>query len=134
MRRAVCTAHRMPHAAHRTPRAAHRTPWQACLAAGREYDAAGQGMNGASNAPDHDNDFNVEQITSFYKVLQESGYHTMVTGRDDLTKRTGPGIDGSYHQHELGFSDQERCAGSVDVTWGECGGDDGGAAPCRGPV
>eukprot|EP00039_Didymoeca_costata_P008771 m.116158 g.116158 ORF g.116158 m.116158 type:complete len:216 (-) comp14225_c0_seq9:1659-2306(-) len=94
-------------------------PSRACLAAGREYDAAGQGQNGASVAPSNDNDFDVEEIKTFYKAIQEAGYWTMITGRDDLTKRTGPGLNGSYHAEALGFSDQERCAGSVDVTWGE---------------
>ena len=57
----------------------------------------------------------------------------MITGRDDLTKRTGPGLDGLYHTQKLGFNDSARCAGSVDVTWGECGNADNGAAPCAGP-
>lgn len=49
-----------------------------------------QGMNGASRASD--NDFDVEDIKAFYLVLQEAGYWTMVTGRDDLTKKSGPPI------------------------------------------
>lgn len=105
-------------------------PSRACLASGREYDYAGQPTNGASSAKD--NDFNVAKIPTFMQALQRAGYWTAVTGRDDLTKRSGPGLDGAYHTAELGFNDSARCAGSVDVTWGECGGADGGAAPCAG--
>ena len=105
-------------------------PSRACLAAGREYDEAGQPSNTWSmRTPD--NDFDVT-IPTFYDALRSAGVHTAVAGRDDLTKRSGPGLDGSYHAHELGFSAQRRCAGSVDVTWGECAGVDGGAAPCAG--
>lgn len=107
-------------------------PSRACLASGREYDPAGQGGNGASVAPSRDGDFDVEQIPTFYQELQRQGYYTMVTGRDDLTKRTGPGLDGQFHTAALGFNDSARCGGSVDVTWGECGGADNGAAPCAG--
>ena len=71
-------------------------------------------------------------MPTFYQELQRQGYWTMVTGRDDLTKRTGPGLRGDFHTAELGFNDSARCGGSVDVTWGECGGADNGAAPCAG--
>lgn len=104
-------------------------PSRACLAAGREYDAAGQGSNGQSSA--HDEDFDIEKIPSFYQVLQQNGYWTMITGRDDLTKHTGPGLNGSYHTTMLGFNDSVRCAGSVDVTWGECRGEIANT-PCSG--
>ena len=107
-------------------------PSRACLASGREYDPAGQGGNGASVAPTRDGDFDVEEMSTFYQQLQRQGYWTMVTGRDDLTKRTGPGLRGDFHTAELGFNDSARCGGSVDVTWGECGGADNGAAPCAG--
>ena len=107
-------------------------PSRACLASGREYDPAGQGGNGASVAPTRDGDFDVEEMPTFYQQLQRQGYWTMVTGRDDLTKRTGPGLRGDFHTAELGFNDSARCGGSVDVTWGECGGADNGAAPCAG--
>ena len=49
-------------------------PSRACLASGREYDPAGQGGNGASIAPTHDGDFDVEQIPTFYQQLQKQGY------------------------------------------------------------
>ena len=59
-----------------------------------------------------------ENVTTFYKVLRDkAGYHTMVTGRDDLDKSSGgPGVDGMKHTDELGFSDSVRCDGSTDVT------------------
>ena len=107
-------------------------PSRACLASGREYDTAGQGENGESVAPSRDGTFDVAQIPTFYQALQQAGYWTMVTGRDDLTKRTGPGLHGQYHTQALGFNDSARCGGSVDATWGECSGEDNGAAPCAG--
>ena len=107
-------------------------PSRACLASGREYDPAGQGENGVSVAPTKDGDFDVEEIPTLYQALQAAGYWTMVTGRDDLTKRTGPGLRGDFHTAALGFNDSARCGGSVDVTWGECGGADNGASPCAG--
>jgi hypothetical protein len=65
------------------------------------------------------NDFDAN-VTTFYKILRDTaGYHTMVTGRDDLDKSSGgPGIDGMKHTDELGFSDSVRCDGSTDVTSG----------------
>lgn len=107
-------------------------PSRACLASGREYDPAGQGSNGNSVAPIRDGTFDVGEIATFYQALQRQGYWTMVTGRDDLTKRTGPGLHGQYHTAALGFNDSARCGGSVDATWGECGGTDNGAVPCAG--
>ena len=97
-------------------------PSRACLASGREYDYAGQGENAASISPLKDQDFDVVEMPTFYQALQRAGVWTMVTGRDDLTKKTGPGLTGMYHTAELGFNDSARCAGSVDVTWGECRG------------
>lgn len=63
------------------------------------------------------NDFDAN-VTTFYKVLRDrAGYHTMVTGRDDLDKSSGgPGPDGMKHTDKLGFSDSVRCDGSTDVT------------------
>ncbi len=59
-----------------------------------------------------------ENVTTFYKVLRDTaGYHTMITGRDDLDKSSGgPGVDGMKHTDKLGFSDSVRCDGSTDVT------------------
>ena len=87
-------------------------PSRACLASGRQYDHNSVPMN-------FHNDFNPD-IPTFYKVLRDgAGYHTMVTGRDDLDKSSGgPGPDGMKHTDELGFSDSVRCDGSTDVTSG----------------
>ena len=56
------------------------------------------------------------------QALQDAGYWTMTTGKDDLTKKTQLGYEvgadsstGAYHQAELGFSDGERFSGKEDV-------------------
>eukprot|EP00040_Diaphanoeca_grandis_P026766 m.150354 g.150354 ORF g.150354 m.150354 type:complete len:548 (+) comp30723_c0_seq4:224-1867(+) len=86
-------------------------PSRACLASGRDYDHQGLPMN-------FHNDYNTS-IPTFYSVLRANGYHTMVTGRDDLDKSSGgPGLNGSFHTDVLGFSDAIRCDGSTDVTHG----------------
>eukprot|EP01061_Rhynchopus_euleeides_P034807 TRINITY_DN5873_c2_g1_i1.p1 TRINITY_DN5873_c2_g1~~TRINITY_DN5873_c2_g1_i1.p1 ORF type:complete len:513 (+),score=125.84 TRINITY_DN5873_c2_g1_i1:92-1630(+) len=96
------------------------SPSRSCLASGREYDEAG--------VPDNfGHDYPVSQ-TTFYSLLRESGYHTITTGKDDLTKATQLGSlvnysgcsycvagDGRYHQEELGFSDGLRYSGKADV-------------------
>eukprot|EP00051_Salpingoeca_urceolata_P002536 m.51031 g.51031 ORF g.51031 m.51031 type:complete len:567 (+) comp12194_c0_seq1:132-1832(+) len=94
-------------------------PSRATFASGRTYDTAGQGENGLSTSPDRDGDFAVETIPTFFQGLQEAGYFTMVTGRDDLTKKTGPGLDGMFHAKELGFNASRRCAASTDVVLGQ---------------
>lgn len=94
-------------------------PSRSCLAAAREYDATG--------VPSNDFDFPTN-VTTFYSVLRQAGYHTMVSGKDDLTKksqlgyRTGyPGCpfchdgDGLYRLEELGFTDGLRYSGKEDV-------------------
>jgi hypothetical protein len=53
--------------------------------------------------------------TQACRVLRDEGYHVMTTGKDDLTKATGPGIDGSFHAAALGFSDFLRVKGKDDV-------------------
>jgi hypothetical protein len=82
-------------------------PSRACLAAGREYDEAGVASNFA-------NDYPINQ-TTFYTLLKQAGYHTMTTGKDDLTKATGPNINGTFHAAELGFVDFLRVKGKDDV-------------------
>lgn len=95
-------------------------PSRSCLAAGREYDQAGVPSNFA-------NDFPTDQPT-FYGLLRAGGYHTMSTGKDDLTKATQLGSkvnyrgcpscvagDGLYHSEALGFSDSLRYSGKMDV-------------------
>jgi len=94
-------------------------PSRSCMASLREYDKAGTATNGA-------NDFNVE-IPTYFSALQRAGYHTMSTGKDDLTKKTQLGYhlgldtsnaSNTYHQKELGFSDAIRYSGKEDVVQG----------------
>ena len=75
-------------------------PSRGCLATGKEYDYSGMEQN-MQDLP--------ENQTTFYTLLQQNGYYTMITGKDDLTKLTGVGVDGSYSAKELGFSAQHRC-------------------------
>jgi len=89
-------------------------PSRASLASGREYDKAG--MPGNFN-----NDYLINQ-TTFYTQLQLAGYHTMMTGKDDLTKFTQLGSrigkylpHGAYHMAEMGISDGIRHSGKGDV-------------------
>jgi len=89
-------------------------PSRSALAAGREYDHAG--------VPDNfSNDYPINQ-TTFYTQLQKAGYHTMMTGKDDLTKATQIGASigeylpyGAFHMSELGISDGIRHCGKMDV-------------------
>jgi len=57
------------------------------LAAGREYDRA--------NVPSNGYDYPVNQST-FYDVMRSAGYHTMTTGKDDLTKASQLGSKNGY--------------------------------------
>ena len=75
-------------------------PSRGCIATGKEYDYSGMEQN-MMDLPEN-------QIT-FYQLLENNGYYTMVTGKDDLTKKTGVGIDGTYRSQQLGFSAQHRC-------------------------
>ena len=71
-------------------------PSRASLALGREYDE----QHVPSNSFDVPTDF-----TTVYRALRdEGGYHVMVSGKDDMTKHSGYGADGSYRAVELGFS------------------------------
>ena len=82
-------------------------PSRSCLASGKEYDYAG--------VPDNfSNDYPLNQ-TTVYTLLQDIGYYTMTTGKDDLTKATGMGINGTYHAQQLGWVNYSRCAGKDDV-------------------
>jgi arylsulfatase A-like enzyme len=60
------------------------------------------------------NDYPVNQ-TTFYTLLKQKGYHTMTTGKDDLTKATGCNINGTLHATALGFVDFLRVKGKDDV-------------------
>ena len=90
------------------------SPSRSCLAAGREYDKAGVPSN-------FQNDYPINQ-TTFYTQLQNAGYYTIATGKDDLTKATQLGSrigqylpNGGYHLKELGFTDGIRHSGKDDV-------------------
>ena len=65
-------------------------PSRACLSSGRQYDD--------QDLPENfHNDFNLTIPTFFQSLRDVAGYHTMVTGRDDLDKSSGgPGDDGTY--------------------------------------
>lgn len=85
-------------------------PSRACLASGREYDDAG--------VPDNfSNDYPLNE-TTIYSLLATAGYHTMTAGKDDLTKASGPGINGTFHESTLGFTAGARTCGKDDVLSG----------------
>ena len=71
-------------------------PSRAALALGREYDT--------QQVPS--NSFDVpENLVTHYRALRDVGnYHVMVSGKDDLTKHSGYGPDGSYRASQLGYS------------------------------
>ena len=48
--------------------------------------------------------------------MRDNGYFVMVSGKDDLTKKAGCGIDGRYRLNNLGFDAQRRCKGKSDNT------------------
>mmetsp|Transcript_23758 Transcript_23758/g.74238 ORF Transcript_23758/g.74238 Transcript_23758/m.74238 type:complete len:515 (-) Transcript_23758:28-1572(-) len=91
-------------------------PSRSCMASLRDYDACGVATNAA-------NDYDVE-IPTYFSALQDAGYHTMSTGKDDLTKASALGYllnhstrnaSDTYHAKELGFSDSIRYSGKNDV-------------------
>lgn len=85
-------------------------PSRACLASGREYDYAG--------VPDNfSNDYPLNE-TTIYSLLAAAGYRTMTAGKDDLTKASGPGINGTFHETALGFVAGARTCGKDDVLSG----------------
>ena len=83
-------------------------PSRAALASSRPYDDCGVPDNFSNDYPTN--------LTTFYSVLQGAGYWVMSAGKDDLTKATGPGLNGSFHARELGFSDAARNMGKEDCT------------------
>jgi len=74
-------------------------PSRGALASGREYDESPIKGNMQDFPTSNDN---------IFKRLQTAGYHTMVTGKDHLTMKSGVSMDGSYQAAVLGFSDQGR--------------------------
>jgi arylsulfatase len=92
-------------------------PSRACMASLREYDYAGVATNKA-------NDYKAKEIPTYFSALQRAGYHTMTTGKDDLTKATHLGYtlgkntrNGSdtYLAKALGFSESFRFEGKGGV-------------------
>ena len=92
-------------------------PSRACFASLREYDDAGVANNLESDYP-------VDKHPTYFSALQDAGYHTMVAGKDDLTKKTRLGstlgrhnfnAKSTYNADHLGFSDSRRCLGKRDV-------------------
>ena len=82
-------------------------PSRACLALGKEYDNCPVFSNGQ--------DLSVNDV-NFYRLLQESGYHTMGCGKFDLHKSTEFWeLDGSRLLAEWGFSDGIDNAGKWDA-------------------
>lgn len=75
-------------------------PSRACLASAKEYDETG--------VPDNGFDFPITETTWYTLLRDQGGYHTMTTGKDDLSKATGINLDGSFHAADLGFSDWIR--------------------------
>ena len=78
-------------------------PSRSCLASGMEYENCGVEVNRDPYKP---------EITTFYKHLRESGYHTMACGKIDLHKgAAGRTLDGRRHMDAWGFSDMLITAG-----------------------
>ena len=92
-------------------------PSRACFASLREYDYAGVANN-------LDSDYPAGTLPTYFSALQDAGYHTMVAGKDDLTKKTRLGATlgrlnlnarSTYNAETLGFSESRRCLGKRDV-------------------
>ncbi len=78
-------------------------PSRSCLASGMEYENCGVEVNQDPYDP---------AITTFYRHLCDSGYHTMATGKIDLHKGVlGRTLDGRKNMDEWGFSDMQITAG-----------------------
>lgn len=78
-------------------------PSRSCLASGMEYENCGVEVNRQPYKP---------EITTFYKHLRDSGYHTMACGKIDLHKgASGRTVDGRLKMEPWGFSDMLITAG-----------------------
>ena len=78
-------------------------PSRSCLASGMEYENCGVEVNRDPYKP---------EITTFYKHLRDSGYHTMACGKIDLHKgAAGRALDGRANMMPWGFSDMLITAG-----------------------
>ncbi len=91
-------------------------PSRAGLASGMEYENCGVRGNADPFPLDH---------TNYYRLLRDSGYHTMACGKLDLDKPGRSwGLDGKHYQQAWGFSDQ------ID----NCGKGDGMASYLKEPI
>merc|ERR1719242_1780052 len=77
-------------------------PSRASIAGGVEYEDSGVHTNSYDYPPNK---------ATIYNLMQDAGYWVMMAGKDDLTKKTGVGRDGSFRAEELGYSAQRRCKG-----------------------
>ncbi len=78
-------------------------PSRSCLASGMEYENCGVEVNRDPYNP---------QITTYYKHLRDSGFHTMAAGKIDLHKGSaGRTLDGRQNMAAWGFSDMQITAG-----------------------
>ncbi|KAG6617569.1 DUF229 domain-containing protein [Phytophthora cinnamomi] len=83
-------------------------PSRACFAAASHYEEVGVLTNRYN--------FPINRMTTYYKLLQETGYHTMAVGKLDLNKNDtlnsfGWNHEGNLHAAEWGFSDMVNCVG-----------------------
>ncbi len=86
-------------------------PSRSCLASGMEYENCGVEVNRQPYKP---------KITTFYRHLRESGYHTMACGKIDLHKgAAGRTLDGRKHMEPWGFSDMLITAGKGGGYYGK---------------
>lgn len=88
-------------------------PSRACFAAASHYEEVGV-LTNYYNFPSN-------RLTTFYKLLRDSGYHTMAVGKLDLAKNEtlhsyGWGHDGSEHKDEWGFSEMINSVGVYEST------------------
>ena len=72
-------------------------------------------------AKNKDGDYPTDQVTWYRLLCDVGGYHTLTSGKDDLTKTSKLGLnvppakpDGRYLQWELGCSDRQRAVGKDD--------------------
>jgi len=86
-------------------------PSRSCLASGMEYENCGVEVNRDAYKP---------EITTFYKHLRDSGYHTMACGKIDLHKgRAGRTLGGRANMEPWGFSDMLITAGKGGGYFGD---------------
>lgn len=89
------------------------SPSRACLASGMQYD----------NCTVKDNDTNLSRKTpNFYRMLKDSGYHTMCCGKIDFEKPRRKrdmdwGVEGKKQILPFGFSNAVEQGGRQDSIW-----------------